>query len=146
MRNASVSSARASCRWRTSCQRRPCRRDQQWHRRSLAPLLRPFGCRIAAYDPWLSRRYLETEGIAAAPLETVLAESRFVFILAGVTTENEGFLDRAKLELIGEDAAVVLASRAEVRGCGSRKIRGRPSSGELLTSSFTSCRRWRCRW
>ena len=42
--------------------------------RALAPLLRPFGCRITAYDPWLSERYLETEGLRAAPLETVLRE------------------------------------------------------------------------
>ncbi len=82
--------------------------------RALAPLLRPFGCRVSAYDPWLSARYLESVGVAAAPLDAVLAESRFLFILAGVTIENEGFLDRSKLALVAEDAAVVLASRAEV--------------------------------
>jgi phosphoglycerate dehydrogenase-like enzyme len=37
-----------------------------------------------------------------------------LFVLAGVTTENEGFLGRDELLRIREDAAVVLVSRAEV--------------------------------
>ena len=82
--------------------------------RELVPLLRPFGCRIIANDPWLSERYLATWGVASSDLETVLRESRFLFILAGATTENERFLDRSKLEMIRDDASVILVSRAEV--------------------------------
>lgn len=82
--------------------------------RALAPLLRPFGCRIAVHDPWLSDRYLETQDVIPATLEDVLSGSRFLFILAGATSENEGFLDRAKLDLIPKDASVILGSRAEV--------------------------------
>lgn len=82
--------------------------------RALVPLLRPFGPHIAVYDPWLSDRYLESQGLQPKTLDAVLADSRFLFILAGVTTENEGFLDRARLERIADDASVVLASRAEV--------------------------------
>lgn len=82
--------------------------------RALAPLLKPFGCRICAHDPWMSDGYLARFGVAAAPLTELLATSRFIFILAGTTTQNEGFLDRSMLERIGEDAAVILISRAEV--------------------------------
>ncbi|MCP4315457.1 MAG: hydroxyacid dehydrogenase [Hyphomicrobiales bacterium] len=82
--------------------------------RALVPLLRPFTRRIMVHDPWLSDRYLQTKNVRPASLEAVLSESRFLFILAGVTSENEGFLDRSKLELIGQDASVILASRAEV--------------------------------
>ena len=82
--------------------------------RELVPLLKPFGCNIAAYDPWLSERYLATQGVRAASLESVLTENQFIFILAGVTTENEGFINREKLNLIQQDAAVILASRAEI--------------------------------
>ena len=82
--------------------------------RALVPLLRPFGCRIAVHDPWLSERYLETQGVVPMRLEELLKSSRFLFILAGVTSENEGFLDRKKLVLIPEDASVILGSRAEV--------------------------------
>ena len=82
--------------------------------KELVPLLKPFGCRISVYDPWLSSLYLERQGVAAADLGTVLSRSRFLFIMAGVTTENEGFLDRARLEQIQGDASVILASRAEI--------------------------------
>ena len=82
--------------------------------KALVPLLRPFGCRIRAADPWLGDYFLEREGVEPADLDTVLGNSRYLFILAGVTTENEGFLNQAKLESIQQDAAVILISRAEI--------------------------------
>ncbi|GGB53662.1 2-hydroxyacid dehydrogenase [Roseibium aquae] len=82
--------------------------------RALVPLLRPFGCDLIAHDPWLSDRYLEIEGLRAAGLDDLLETSDVIFVLAGATSENEGFLDRARLERIAPDASVVLASRAEV--------------------------------
>ena len=82
--------------------------------RSLVPLLEPFAPRIRVYDPWVSSGYLATLGTEAATLDAVLSQSRFLFVLAGVTTENEGFLDRARLSQVPHDAAVILASRAEV--------------------------------
>ncbi len=82
--------------------------------RSLVPLLQPFRPRIRVYDPWVSPGYLALHGAESATLDQVLTGSRFLFVLAGVTTENEGFLDRARLSQIPADASVVLASRAEV--------------------------------
>jgi phosphoglycerate dehydrogenase-like enzyme len=82
--------------------------------RALRPLLRPFGCELSVYDPWLSPGYLAAEECAAVSLDALLEKSRFIFILAGATRENEGFLDRARLETIAPDASVVLVSRAEV--------------------------------
>ena len=82
--------------------------------RALVPLLRPFTRRISVHDPWLSDRFLQTQDVRPCALKDVLCESRFLFILAGVTSENEGFLDAAELDLIPADASVILASRAEV--------------------------------
>lgn len=82
--------------------------------RALVALLRPFQCEISVYDPWLSPGYLNTFGVAAQDLDSLLSKSQFVFILAGVTRENEQFLNRRKLALIPNDASLVLASRAEV--------------------------------
>ncbi len=81
---------------------------------ALVPLLRPFGCRLAAHDPWLSPEHLARHGLEAKPLDDLLADSRYLFILAGVTAENEGFLGRERLARIRPDACVVLISRAEV--------------------------------
>ncbi|MGI9500365.1 MAG: NAD(P)-dependent oxidoreductase [Geminicoccaceae bacterium] len=82
--------------------------------KALVPLLRPFGCRIKVHDPWLSSDYLEQEGVISVELDRLLAESRYLFLLAGVTSENEGFLNRDRLETIQRDASVILASRAEI--------------------------------
>ena len=40
--------------------------------------------------------------------------NKFIFILAGVTSENEGFINKDKLKLIKKDSSVILVSRAEV--------------------------------
>ena len=82
--------------------------------RSLLPLLKPFTSNIAVHDPWLSDAWLSGQGMRPMALDELLATSRFLFVLAGVTSENEGFLGSDKLSLIPDDACVILASRAEV--------------------------------
>ena len=82
--------------------------------RALAPLLRPFGVRLRVYDPWLSEGYLRAEGLEPVSLETALSGSDVLFLLAGVTDENEGALDRSRLGTVRPDASVILASRAEI--------------------------------
>lgn len=82
--------------------------------RALLPLLRPFHGRILIHDPWLPDSYIGDQHAEPCTLETLLRESRVIFVLAGVTIENQGFLDRAKLALIRSDAVFVLASRAAV--------------------------------
>ena len=82
--------------------------------RALAPLLVPFGCRIKVYDPWLSDNYLRSQGLEPVSLEEALGGCQFLFLLAGVTSDNEEFLNRDKLSGIDRDASVILASRAEI--------------------------------
>ncbi len=82
--------------------------------RALLPLLRPFGCHVQVHDPWLSDSYLRAAGVEPTDLDELLSNNRFLFILAGVTSENAGFINRARLMTIKPDAAVILSSRAEV--------------------------------
>jgi phosphoglycerate dehydrogenase-like enzyme len=82
--------------------------------RALTPLLRPFGPAIKVYDPWLPDGLVEAEGLVPAALDDVLATSRFLFLLAGVSLDNEGFMNAAALDRIKNDTAVILASRAEI--------------------------------
>lgn len=81
---------------------------------ALRPLVAPFGGLLRVHDPWLPPGFLRDQGARPSALDEVLAESQVLFVLAGVTSENEGSLDRAKLLRIRPDAAVVLISRAEV--------------------------------
>ncbi len=82
--------------------------------RALVPLLRPFSPFISVYDPWLPEGFLKAEGLIPKALDEVLATSHFLFLLAGVSEDNEGFLNNSILDRIKEDAAVILASRAEI--------------------------------
>src|SRR5579864_4370525 len=82
--------------------------------RAIVPLLRPFGCRIRAYDPWLPDEYVRSLGCEAASLDELLRRSRLVFIVAGVTSQNQGFLGSPQFASMQRGSAIVLVSRAAV--------------------------------
>jgi phosphoglycerate dehydrogenase-like enzyme len=82
--------------------------------RELLPLLAPFRCQVSVYDPWLPPSVIAKAGAEAADLDTVLAGSEFLFVLAGVTSENEGFLNAQRLDQVAKGACFVLVSRAAV--------------------------------
>ncbi|MBA8794208.1 phosphoglycerate dehydrogenase-like enzyme [Friedmanniella endophytica] len=83
--------------------------------RALLPLLAPFRPRVRVFDPWLPDAVLAEAGVEPAGLDQVLGDSRFVFVLAAVTSENsEGgrLLDAAALDRLPAGARVVFVSRA----------------------------------
>jgi len=82
--------------------------------KAILPLLRPFGCRIRAYDPWLPAEYIQTMGCEAASLDEVLGRSRLVIVVAGVTSQNQGFLGAQQFSSMQRGAGLVLVSRAAV--------------------------------
>jgi phosphoglycerate dehydrogenase-like enzyme len=82
--------------------------------RALRPLLAPFGCPIAVYDPWLGDGYLRSEGLEPLPLPDLLARSHVTFVLAVSSAENRALLSRELLERIAPGAILVLVSRAHV--------------------------------
>jgi phosphoglycerate dehydrogenase-like enzyme len=82
--------------------------------KAIAPLLRPFGCRIRAFDPWLPAEYIKSLGCEAASLDEVLQHSRLVIVVAGVTSQNQGFLGEKEFAAMQKGAGLVLVSRAAV--------------------------------
>ena len=82
--------------------------------RSLHKLIQPFGCLIKVYDPWVPDYVLAKFGCEPAGLEELLSSSRVIFVFAGVTSENQGFLGARQLDLIRHDAVFLLMSRAAV--------------------------------
>ena len=81
---------------------------------ALHPLLKPFGCNISVYDPWLSQGYLRRQDVTPVDLDTLLTNSRIIFVLAVPSAENRAMLSREKLKLIQSGAVLVLISRAHV--------------------------------
>jgi phosphoglycerate dehydrogenase-like enzyme len=82
--------------------------------RAILPLIAPFRGKVRAFDPWLPAAYLESLGCKPATLEEVLSESLMVFVVAGVTSQNEGFLTGKQLSTMRRGAGLVLVSRAGV--------------------------------
>ncbi len=82
--------------------------------RALHRLLAPFACRIRAYDPWLPDYFLAGFGVEPVALDELLRTSRVVFVFAGVSSENAGFLGSAQFALMQPGSAFILMSRAAV--------------------------------
>ena len=82
--------------------------------KALNRLLAGFRARVKVYDPWLPKSLIEEAGVEAASLETVLGESDVIFVVAGVTTENGGFLGKQEFAAMRKGASFVLLSRAGI--------------------------------
>jgi phosphoglycerate dehydrogenase-like enzyme len=87
--------------------------------RALRRLLVPFRCPVAVFDPWLPEMAIRREDAEPAGLDDLLRGSRVIFVFASVTSENEGFLGRAELELIRPGSVFLLMSRAGVVDFGA---------------------------
>ncbi len=82
--------------------------------KSLHRLIQPFNCTIKVYDPWVPDYVLHKYGCVPSSLDDVLATSKVIFVFAGVTSENQGFLGKRELSLIQKHASFLLMSRAAV--------------------------------
>ncbi len=80
--------------------------------RALRRLLTPFNARIRVHDPWLPDNYLRRQGVEPTSLDTVLVESRLVFVVASVTTDNLNVLNAETLARMQDGGMLVLLSRA----------------------------------
>ncbi|MBP1887499.1 hydroxyacid dehydrogenase [Sinorhizobium mexicanum] len=82
--------------------------------KALNRLLSGFRTRTRVFDPWLPPSMLIEHGVEPASLDEVLSESDYVFVVASVTSENQGFLGADAFAKMREGAAFILLSRAGV--------------------------------
>ncbi|RJT41637.1 hydroxyacid dehydrogenase [Mesorhizobium waimense] len=82
--------------------------------RALNRLLSGFRTRTKVFDPWLPPSILIDNGVEPASLDEVLSQSDFVFVVASVTSENQGFLGADAFAKMRKGAAFILLSRAGV--------------------------------
>lgn len=97
--------------------------------KALHKLLQPFNTCIRVYDPWLPENYLHRQGVAPASFEEVLRESRVVFVVAAVTTDNQQLFNRETLAQMQSGAMLILLSRAALADFNA--IADEASSGRL---------------
>jgi len=82
--------------------------------KAILPLLTPFSPQVLAYDPWLPAEYLRSIGCEPATLNEVLTQSLITFVVAGATSQNQGFLGASEFASMPDGASLVLVSRAGV--------------------------------
>jgi phosphoglycerate dehydrogenase-like enzyme len=80
----------------------------------VADLLRPWGARLLAADPYVDAGKFARHGVERADLETVLRESDVVTLHCNLTAETRGLLDRRRLALLKPSAVLVNTARGAV--------------------------------
>lgn len=78
--------------------------------RLVARLLRSFGARVLAYDPYISCDP-EREGVDSVSLENLLQESDVVTLHARLTTETHHLIDRSALARMRRGAYLINTAR-----------------------------------
>jgi len=101
--------------------------------RALHKLLAGFQPKIRAFDPWLPDGVLTRFGVEPASLDDVLSKSRFVFVVATITTENAHLLNAEKLALMQKGAKLLLLSRAAVADFTA--LKDAAASGRILIAT-----------
>ena len=81
---------------------------------ALLPLLNPFEGRLLVHDPWIPPAALADPGMEPVDLEPLFETSKVVFVLAGATSENQGFINADMLARMADGSAFVLVSRPNV--------------------------------
>lgn len=78
--------------------------------RALITMLKPFGCDIAVYDPYLSRAGAQEIGVRTTTLKDA-ARSPFLSIHVPNVPETKGMITRELIENLPDGAVVVNSSR-----------------------------------
>jgi len=76
-----------------------------------ARLLRPFGARLIAHDPYVPALVAARLGVALLPFGRLLREAEHLVLAAGLTDETRGLLGRRELSRLRDGACVVNVAR-----------------------------------
>ena len=82
--------------------------------KSLVPLLQPFTHNIAAYDPWVPDMEIKKNNVNPVSLKKLLSSSEIIYVLATITSSNQGMINHNALKNIKDNTTFVLMSRAAI--------------------------------
>lgn len=82
--------------------------------RELRRLLTPFRSKVRVFDPWLPDELILSHDAEPVDLDTLLRQSRVIFVFASATSDNQAFLGAREFALMPPGAAFLLLSRAAV--------------------------------
>ena len=82
--------------------------------KAIKKLLIGFNSKIFVYDPWLTKSYLNKEGVTKSGLQEVMSKSRFIFVVAALTESNKGMINSKTLDLMMPNAGILILNRAGI--------------------------------
>ena len=82
--------------------------------RALAPLLNPFSNKLLAYDPWVPDLEIKKNNAQPCSLKQLLSSSDVIYILATITSSNQGMINEEIFKNIKDQTTFVLMSRAAI--------------------------------
>ena len=82
--------------------------------RRVADLLRPWGARVLAADPYVEPGKFARHGVERTDLDTLLRESDVVTLHCNLTAETRGLIDRRRLALMKPTAVLINTARGAV--------------------------------
>ena len=82
--------------------------------KSLVPLLQPFTKDILAYDPWVPDMEIKKNNVDPVSLKKLLSSSEIIYVLATITSSNQGMINHKVLKNIKDNTTFVLMSRAAI--------------------------------
>ena len=81
--------------------------------RRMPDLLKPFGCRVLAYDPYWSSEDAKNLGVSlVADLDELIEQCHVVSLHTPVTDETKGIIDKRRIALLRTGAVFVNTARA----------------------------------
>ncbi|MBI2301780.1 MAG: hydroxyacid dehydrogenase [Armatimonadetes bacterium] len=79
--------------------------------RMVVEMIRPFGCRVLCYDPYLTDYEAGRLGVESVPLERLLAESDIISMHHPQTPETDRMIGARELGLIRDGAVFINTAR-----------------------------------
>jgi D-3-phosphoglycerate dehydrogenase len=80
----------------------------------VAKRLAPFGCRILAFDPFISAEQIRARGGEPRPLDQLMQTSDLVTLHVPLTPQTRHLIDESKLALMKPSASIINTSRGPV--------------------------------
>lgn len=75
---------------------------------------RGFGCRVLAYDPFLSEEQIRERGAEKREMDQVLSQADIISIHVNLTPESYHLISAEKLKLVKPDAILINTARGEL--------------------------------
>lgn len=100
--------------------------------RAVIQVFKAFGCRILAYDPFLTAEQAQQLGVEHVALDPLMAGSDIVTLHAPVLPETTGMIGQAQLSLLHDHAIFINAARAQL--VDEEALFGELKAGRILAA------------